>query len=91
MKSKDIFALAIRLLGLVFLYFALAKVPEVMANLCAFVRNMTLGMIWSNLFAVGWPLLVAAWLLCGAPHLMRLAYPEQPGGKSEEGQESQQR
>ncbi len=84
MKQRDIFGLALRIVGLGFLFVGLNRVPEMMNNFCANSRFLTLGIVWANLFAVGWPLLMAAWLVAGAPQLMRLAYSErlEPGDET---------
>jgi hypothetical protein len=72
MKSKDIFKLAIRLLGLVFLYHGLMAVPAAIPLVLSFdFRSLLIGVVM-----VGWPLAVASWLVGGAPALMRRAYPE---------------
>jgi hypothetical protein len=72
MKAKDIFLLAVRLLGLVFLYHGLMALPAVMQLF--FQRNFVSSLI--GILLVLWPLAVAWWLIGGAPQLMRLAYPE---------------
>jgi hypothetical protein len=76
MKPRDLFALAVRLIGLVFLYHSLSSVPMAIAAVCPRFPHF----IWTNLFAalftVGWPLLVAYWLLRGAPPILRIAYPD---------------
>ncbi len=72
MKSKDIFSLAVRILGLVFLYHGLSALPTVIPLLLA--SNFT---NWiAGVLMVAWPLAVAYWLLRGAPLLVRIAYPE---------------
>ena len=74
MKARDMFGLAVRLIGLVFLYQGLAGVPMAVAAFCPRFPHF----IWTNLFSgiimVGWPLIVAYWMVRGAPPLMRLAY-----------------
>jgi hypothetical protein len=74
MKSKEIFNLAVRLLGLVFLYQALTS-P--FAILVALASNSVLGVIL-GILGIVWPLVLAYWLIRGAPLLMRIAYPEPP-------------
>jgi len=75
MKAKDIFCLVVRLLGLVFLYQGLAGVPLAVASFCPIFPHF----VWRNLFPgfiiVAWPLLIACWLVRGAPWLVRQAYP----------------
>jgi len=87
MKTKDIFSLAVRLLGLVFLYHALRVFPTAAAEcLQAFPHElgpnahepMNVGRLLSALFMVGWPLFLAQWLVRGAPLIMRIAYPDAP-------------
>ena len=66
MNSKEIFKLAVRLLGLFFLYHGLADLPGIIT------------VVWPlNVLAIIiiiWPLFVAFWLLRGAPWLVNLAY-----------------
>ncbi len=76
MKSKDIFGLTLRMIGLIFLYQALAAVPA--ANFCPIFPHFNLRSLIPSLFLVGWPLVVAWWLVEGAPRLMRRAFPEKP-------------
>jgi hypothetical protein len=75
MKSKDIFSLAVRILGLVFLYHGLTAVPPVIPAILA----ISIGNAFTGLLMVGWPLAVAYWLLSGAPLIMRIAYPDADG------------
>ena len=75
MKSKDIFCLVIRLVGLIFLYQGLSSVPALISTIwpgAALVpRN-----IFLTLVMVCWPIAVAFWMVRGAPWLVRLAYSE---------------
>jgi len=67
MNAKEIFQLAVRLLGLAFLYHGLMYAPLILVNFS----------IWSllpNLIMTAWPLAVAYWLVRGAPELMNLAF-----------------
>ncbi|MBL9173729.1 MAG: hypothetical protein JNL10_09360 [Verrucomicrobiales bacterium] len=76
MNSKELFRLAIRLLGLGFVYLGLAALP---ASSSAILAGMLGGNLYGFLFTVFtalWPLCVAYWLLRGAPLLMQIAYPE---------------
>ena len=71
MKSKDIFQLAVRLLGLVMLYHAMQHfiiaVPSMIGSAAAMAQLLLM---------IGLRLGMAYWLISGAPLLMRLAYPE---------------
>jgi ABC-type sulfate transport system permease component len=77
MKPRDIFGLILRLMGLLFIYNALDKVPLAISSLRA-----SFGMgLYTTLMIVVWPLLIAFWLFRGAPPISRMAYPreqEQP-------------
>ena len=87
MKSKEIFNVAVRIIGLAFLYQGLAQVPS--AWNAFFLVFPPLGLRYVNfrslvpsLVYIGWPLAVAWWMVRGAPWLMRLAYPEDPAPSS---------
>jgi len=84
MKSKDIFGLAVRIAGLIFLYQGLASVPNAIASLCPSVAvpRFYFRNLFPSLLIVGWPLLIGYWLVRGAPWLMRLAYRDSPEEKS---------
>jgi uncharacterized membrane protein len=80
MKPRDIFKLAVRVLGLVFLYHGLSALPTVIPLiLTSAIRNFVIGVLM-----VVWPLAVAWWLIGGAPLLTCRAYPEatQDGGEA---------
>lgn len=94
MKAKDIFELALRLLGLVFLYHTLRAIPAaVVVFKGALPDHYYFGMPrWANygevlvaLLMVGWPLLVTLWLVRGAHPIMRIAYPNAPAGEPNSG------
>jgi len=71
MTSKSIFSLAVRLLGLVFLFRGLAALPSLLSIFPA-------GSFWNfvnNIVMLAWPFVVAFWLVQGAPLLVRTAYP----------------
>lgn len=91
MKSKDIFRLAVRLLGLVFLYHGLQALPAALAQIIGSFpydygsadvngieirRPGNLGDFVMGVVMVGLPLVVSYWLLRGAPFIMRIAYPD---------------
>lgn len=75
MKAKELFGLAVRLIGLLFLYQAISMVPTAIRSV--FIPGFP-HIYWSNvlpsLILVGWPLLAARWLIRGAPALQKLAY-----------------
>ena len=73
MKPRDIFGLAVRLLGLFFLYLGLRAVSPVL-DLEA-IGNAGKGDIINAILPIAFNLLVAWWLL-GGGLLMRRAYPE---------------
>jgi hypothetical protein len=75
MKPHDIFNLAMRLIGLLFLYQGLSAVPAAVANFCPVFPHFNFRSLLPSLFLVGWPLLVGMWMVKGAPWLMRRAYP----------------
>lgn len=76
MKSKELFGLAVRVIGLVFLYQGLAAVPTAVASICPVFPHFYFRNVLPSLWLVGWPLAVAYWMVRGAPWLMRLAFPE---------------
>src|SRR3974390_827261 len=86
MKPPDIFKLAVRLLGLVFLYQGLQALPTAVIQFCGAIPTMNSLAIIMTLATAGWPLLVAYWLLRGAPLVMRTAYPESEVGSQSEAQ-----
>ncbi len=76
MRMRDIFELAVRLLGLVFLYHGLVALPTALPMVWTSMLGVQLvGLLFGIAVAV-WPLLVAYWLLGGAQLLVRMAYPE---------------
>jgi hypothetical protein len=75
MKPRDIFGLAVRLLGLFFLYLGLKAVPP-MLDLGA-IENAGQNDIINAVLPIVFNLLVAWWLL-GGGLLTRRAYPEAP-------------
>ncbi len=85
MKTRDVFNLAVRLLGLWVLYQAVSLVTGVASLLWeAFITLMYSGIAqfggaFVGLLQLGWYAAVALWLIKGAPWLVRQAYPEQSG------------
>jgi len=71
MKPKDIFGLAVRVLGLVFLYHGLEGIPALIIGIFGSF-SAALAMILS----VGWPLLVAYVLLRYADRFASEFYPD---------------
>lgn len=79
MNSRDLFLLAIRILGLVFLYHGLMALPtSLFGAFASLFSRAPLGFFGMGFMAL-WPLFLAQWLLRGAPVLIRLAYPTQLG------------
>lgn len=86
MKPKEFFNLAVRLLGLIFLYHGLREAPLYVSTITtAFLGAHLGGLIWS-LLHTAWPFAIAYWLLRGAPLLMRIAYPH-AGSRAGNGRE----
>ena len=84
MKTRDLFGLAIRLIGLAFLYQSLSAVPMAVAAVCPRFPHFVFSNLFAALLMVGWPFLVAYWLIRGAPPLMRLAYPDEKSTGADE-------
>ena len=84
MKPRDIFNLAVRLLGLVFLYQGLQALPPAAIQFCGAILNINSGAILASLVTAGWPLLVSYWLLRGAPPILCTAYPDASGSTEPE-------
>jgi len=72
MKPKDIFGLAVRILGLILFYHLLMVIP---AMIGIFGAN-SFFQIGMGLLAFTVALTVIWWLIGGAPQLMKHAYPE---------------
>jgi len=95
MKAKDLFALAVRLLGLLFLYHGLqALLPAISQIIDSFPHDVGEGTRMSGSFGhfigrvvmVAWPLVVAYWLVRGAPFIIRTAYPNDSASMKEDTQ-----
>ena len=71
MTPKSVFGLAVRGLGLVFLYRGLSALPEILSIFSTGSFRSSLGII----IMIAWPLVLAFWLIRGAPLLIRIAYP----------------
>jgi hypothetical protein len=76
MKPPEIFKIALRILGLVFLYHGLLQLPMTVVQLIGAISGKAIPQALFTSIMLAWPLLVAWWLLRGAPLLVRLAYPE---------------
>jgi hypothetical protein len=76
MKQKEIFSLAVRLLGLVFLYHGLSVLPGVLPMIFS---PGSVGNFVGGILMLGWPLVVAYWLVRGGTPLVRIAYPDSEG------------
>jgi hypothetical protein len=75
MKPHELFTLALRLAGLVFLYHALAGLP---GGVFRILDRMSSTSTWGsvqNLISLLWPFALAFWFLRGAKLVLRLAYP----------------
>jgi hypothetical protein len=67
MTPRNIFVLAVRLLGLFFIYLALKGIPAIFISPAA---------IPSTLFIVIYYIIVGLWLMSGANSLLKRLYPE---------------
>lgn len=85
MNSKELFTLAVRLLGLGFVYQGLTALPAASSTIVVGLQGSNLGGFFFAVFATVWPLLIAYWLLRGAPLLMQIAYPEASPGPTAAG------
>ncbi len=92
MKAQELFGLAVRLVGVVFLYHGLREWPLAFGGSFDALKHLPGsfqdGTIISRPFLCAWPFVVALWFLFGAPPLMRIAYPrrqENPGGSDSGG------
>ena len=72
MKPGDLLKLAVRVLGLVFLYRGLSALPTVIP----LMLTSAIGKFVISLLLVVWPLAIAWWLMGGAPLLTHRAYPQ---------------
>ncbi len=87
MKAKDIFKLAVRILGLVFIYYGLTALPVAASAVVTALMGAHVLSFFISLVMAGWPLAVAYWLLRGAPLLVHIAYPDtaEPSQREREG------
>lgn len=78
MKAPQLFALALRLTGLIFLYFALGGLPGGLFKLLDHVMAFKVWNAIQTLIGIIWPFILAWWFLRGAPLVMQLTYPNEP-------------
>ena len=77
MKPRDLFKLAVRILGLVFLYHGLSSVPILFGGIIgssSYAMNSTY--LVNIILIVGWPLLVAFGLIGFASKFTDFFYPK---------------
>jgi hypothetical protein len=72
MNPKSVFSVAVRLLGLVFLFRGLSSLPEVLS----IFSTGSVGNFLTTAVELAWPFVVAYWLIRGAPLVIRTAYPD---------------
>jgi hypothetical protein len=71
MTPKSTFSLAVRILGLVFLFRGLAALPAILS----IFPVGSFGNFFYTVVSLAWPFVVAIWLIKGAPLLVHTAYP----------------
>ncbi len=74
MKSRDVFDVAVRIIGLVFVFQGLSTLENVLANICTTFPHLYFRLLWPSFVVAGWKLGLAYWMIQGAPWLVRLAY-----------------
>ena len=72
MTPKSQFGVAVRILGLIFLYRGLTALPEILSIFSTGSFRGSLEII----ITIVWPLVLASWLIRGAPMLVHIAYPD---------------
>jgi hypothetical protein len=82
MKPREILELVVRLMGVVFLYQALASVPSAIANFCPIFPHLNFRSLFPSAILIGCPLIIGWYLFKGAPWLMAQAYPEKQNATS---------
>jgi len=78
MNATEIFRLAVRLMGLVFLYRGLEIFPTAVIHFIKSFFAAEMADALNSLIVCAWPLAVAYWLLAGAPGLFKLIFPAWP-------------
>lgn len=76
MKPRDVFNIAVRVLGLVFLYQGLSTMPAIVTHIVTF----NFFGLFMTVLQIAWPLVLAYWLIGGASQLMQIAYPDGDSG-----------
>jgi hypothetical protein len=71
MTPKTAFGVAIRILGLIFLYRGLTALPEILS---IFSTGSFRGFL-DTIIMIAWPFVLAYWFIRGAPQIVRIAYP----------------
>ena len=74
LTPQALFQLAIRVMGLVFLYHGLANLPGSLLGMFFALKSKSFAGFLGAGFTAFWPLFLAWWLIRGAPWLMRLAH-----------------
>lgn len=77
MTHRDLFLLAVRSFGLVFLYHGLTALPTTLFGAFASLSGRSPLSFFGMGFMALWPLALAFWLIQGTPFATRLAYPNQ--------------
>lgn len=72
MKTQDLFGLAVRILGLIFLYEALVALPACIGAVTSGAVENAVG----GIVLVAGAFVVAYWLIRNADWVVRLSYPE---------------
>ena len=75
MSPKDLFQTAIRVAGVIFLYFSIPPALSDILTLPDIVHTQALLGIVGALFRILWEIGVPWWLLYGAPGLVRRLFP----------------
>lgn len=76
MNSRDLFQLAVRLLGLVFMYHGVMSLAGFCGVIYATIQAQSIFLLIQGLVVAGLPLAAGYWCVCGAGPLMQVAYPE---------------
>ncbi len=74
MKTKDFFSLAVRIMGLIFLYRGIDLAPALIDGFARSFGSGEAAGIWEAIKAA-WPIFVGLYLVRGAPLLLQWAFP----------------